>query len=254
MHPGTIGAALAATMLLATPASAGTVRLLADEWCPYNCAPDAEKPGFMVEIAREALGLAGHDVVYEAVGWRRALHLVEAGEADGVIGAVPDEAVGFVYGPALGTYSDSAAVRRGEAFDLDAPEALQGRVLGLIGGYDYEGAVAAYAERHGDDDRLVQYATGEAPLEQNMRKLDAGRLDVVADVEAVLSHAVARLGLSERIEVLGGARREYVYIAFSPALATSPGYARDLAAGLEQMRESGRLGEIMRSYGLAVWD
>ena len=28
-----------------TPTGADVISLRADEWCPYNCAPDSDKPG-----------------------------------------------------------------------------------------------------------------------------------------------------------------------------------------------------------------
>jgi len=43
-----------------------TVSLRADFWCPFNCEPDAARPGFMVEIAPYALGSKyGHTVDYQ---------------------------------------------------------------------------------------------------------------------------------------------------------------------------------------------
>ena len=44
---------LAATC--AGTARADEVVLLADAWCPYNCEPGSDTPGFMIEIARELL-------------------------------------------------------------------------------------------------------------------------------------------------------------------------------------------------------
>lgn len=29
------------------------ITLVADEWCPYNCVPNSEKPGYAIEIAQE---------------------------------------------------------------------------------------------------------------------------------------------------------------------------------------------------------
>ena len=38
-----------------TAATAETVTLRADVWCPFNCEPDAASPGYMIEIAKAAL-------------------------------------------------------------------------------------------------------------------------------------------------------------------------------------------------------
>ena len=45
--------------------TAKTVVLVADEWCPYNCAPNSDKPGYVVEIAELVFAEAGHTVIYK---------------------------------------------------------------------------------------------------------------------------------------------------------------------------------------------
>lgn len=100
---------------LATSASSDMIVLMADEWCPYNCEPGSDSQGFMVEIAREAFMPFGHEIEYATLNWARALHRAALGEINGVIGALPDEAPEFIFGPAIGTYVDVIAFRRGEA-------------------------------------------------------------------------------------------------------------------------------------------
>lgn len=60
--------------LLLTEKSIGDeITLRADEWCPYNCAPDADKKGFMVDIATAVFEEAGHKVDYKLMPWARAV-------------------------------------------------------------------------------------------------------------------------------------------------------------------------------------
>lgn len=48
-------------------AYADVITLVADEWCPYNCTPDTDHPGFMIEIAQYAFEHAGHTIVYTTI-------------------------------------------------------------------------------------------------------------------------------------------------------------------------------------------
>lgn len=71
--------------------------LRADFWCPFNCEPDAARPGFMVEIAQYALGKYGHTVDYQIMPWNRAIKEVRAGKIDGVIAELKSHSPDLIY-------------------------------------------------------------------------------------------------------------------------------------------------------------
>lgn len=242
------------SLLLSIPnlSSADTIVLMADEWCPYNCASDSDYPGFMVEIAREALAPFGHDVDYQTLNWARSLHRAEIGEINGVIGAVPEEAPGFVFGPPIGTYVDVIAFRRGEEIPLDAIADQSDLRLGAINGYVYYGVVNDYIDTHSENRSLVQFMSGEDALAKNLQKLIAGRLDMVAEVRAVLEYTIIEAGLTGQIDMAATDVESEIFIAFSPALPTSRTYADQLIQGVAQLRETGRFQEIMQKYGQAT--
>ena len=230
-------------------AASDTIVLMADEWCPYNCEPGSDAPGFMVEIAREALAPFGHEIEYESLNWARSLHRAELGEINGVIGAIPVEAPGFVFGPPMGTYVDVVAFRTGEAIDPDAIADQGDLRLGAINGYEYYGVVSEYIKLNSGNKALVQYMSGDDALEKNLRKLIAGRLDMVAEVRAVLEYSLAKTGLADQIELALTDDLDEIFIAFSPALPISHTYADQLTEGVSLMRENGRFDEIMLKYG-----
>ena len=45
---------LAVALLVPMAANAETINIVSDEWCPYNCEPGSDRPGFGIEIAMEA--------------------------------------------------------------------------------------------------------------------------------------------------------------------------------------------------------
>ncbi|MDX1695915.1 MAG: ABC transporter substrate-binding protein, partial [Ketobacteraceae bacterium] len=54
----------------------------ADRWYPMNGDPYAEKPGYMIELARLIMADHGYKVDYRILPWKRALKYVAKGRAD----------------------------------------------------------------------------------------------------------------------------------------------------------------------------
>ena len=63
-----------------------------------------------------------------------------------------------------------------------------------------------------------------------------------------------RMNASDEIEFIPVLREPDVYIAFSPANKKSAEYAAILDRGVERLRASGELDEIMAHYGLEDWE
>lgn len=241
-------------LLPVAAASADTITLRADEWCPYTCAPDSERPGFAVEIAREAFALSGGVVDYQMLNWERSIAETRRGLHAGIIGALVAEAPDFVFpSEPIAVEAVGFAVRKGEAFEFRGAPSLTGKVLGAISGYSYYGDVGPYVEAHASDREKVQLASGEDALEKNLKKLAAGRIDVFVDYVNVLRSAIAEQGLADRVEIADSDAAGDLFIAFSPAIPQAGQYARRLSDGIVRLRASGRLAEILKPYGIADW-
>lgn len=231
-----------------------TISLRADEWCPYNCAPDSDHPGYMIEIARAVFEEAGHVIDYQTLNWARSLAETRKGKYSGVIGATLDEVPGFVAGPALGFSNDSFAVRPGSIIDTKRGNPFAGLTLGAIRGYDYYKPVNDYIKAHGDDRALVQFTFGDDALEQNLRKLVDGRVDFVIDDGNVLRRTIHDLGLTADLLLIETDEPETVHIAFSPEDPNAETYAALMRDGVDQLRRSGGLERILTRYGLRDWE
>jgi polar amino acid transport system substrate-binding protein len=94
---GVLAILACAVLLAAAPVRAETITLVADEWCPYNCAPGDAKPGFLIEIARRIFEPAGFGVDYKIVPWARAIRDARAGRYTAIVGAIRSEAPDFVF-------------------------------------------------------------------------------------------------------------------------------------------------------------
>lgn len=241
----------------ASAARADVITLVADPWCPYTCDPKSDRPGYMVEIAREVFARTGHAVRYELVSWSSALRMVRDGQADAVVGASPNDDASLVF-PAVpqGRSGKALATRSGFTFAFRGTESLHPFRLGVIRDYGYGEPFDSYVRVNGDDARRIVIAGGfgYAMLNQLLRALVETQVDLVVDDQLVLYHALGQLGLGERVGItpLLGVE-EPVFIAFSPRRETSRAYAAELAEGMKTLRVSGRLKEIMGRYGLPDW-
>lgn len=81
--------AMAAVVLIATTGmvSAQKLVVVADEWCPYNCQPQAKRSGYVIELLKAAFGTRDVKVDYRIVPWKRALMDTRAGKTGAVIAA-----------------------------------------------------------------------------------------------------------------------------------------------------------------------
>jgi polar amino acid transport system substrate-binding protein len=238
----------------ATGPQAATISLRADPWCPYNCRPDAERPGYLIELARAVFEPLGHRIDYRTLGWKRTIEAVRRGEVDGLAGAGVEDAPDLVFpDEPAGVAEPVIAVRRGEAFTFTGPASLEGRVIGAILGYEFGGPVEDHLRRHARDGRRVQWVSGTDGAVQNLRKLLAGRIDGALDDRAVIDHYARELGIGERLELVGLGVRQPIGLAFSPRRPEAEAHARAFAEGVRRLRASGELAAILARYGLADW-
>jgi polar amino acid transport system substrate-binding protein len=225
------------------------ITLCADVWCPYNCTPATSHPGFAIEVAQEVFASAGYEVKYQEVNWARCVEDARAGRFTGIVGAIPTDAPDFIF-PALpiGISGDAYATRAGENFQFTGEKSLQGRVLGVIRSYTFNGPIGAYIAAHAGDGSRIEFVSGDGALSKNLAKLIAHRVDVVLDDRNVLVNAVGQLGLGGRVTITNGLNATPVYIAFSPGASQSKQLARILDAGILRLRASGRLAQIKADY------
>jgi polar amino acid transport system substrate-binding protein len=225
------------------------VSLCADLWCPYNCVPGTDRPGFVVEIAQIVFPAAGYRLDYKLVNWARCKEDARAGRFSGIIGTIPDEAPDFTFPHTpIGISADSYAVRMNDDFRYKDTHSFDGRVLGVVREYVDEGEVGAYVAAHSDDPGRVAFASGDRATEKNLAKLAAGRIDVVLDDDLVLQNDIAELGLSAKLKVVRGSQQGPVFVAFSKVTPDRQVLADIWDRGVATLRASGRLDAIMARY------
>jgi polar amino acid transport system substrate-binding protein len=232
------------------PARAETITLVADEWCPYNCTPGDEKPGFLIEIAKRVFEPHGFSVDYRIVPWARAIRDTRAGRYSGIIGAIRSEAPDFLYPEDTGFHAGTQAfVKSGDAWQYAGPKSLEDATLGVILDYSYGDTADKYIAQHRSDTKRVQLSTGEDALEKNVAKLQQGRVSVVLEDPAVMRYFLDKTEQADAVAVAGVLEDTEVFIAFGPKEPHALEHARMLSDGMRRMRESGEFARILARYG-----
>lgn len=232
---------------------ADTITLLADEWCPYNCAPNAANPGYMIEVAKLAFESKGHKVEYKLMNWERSLQMVKEGKATAAVGADKTELEGGIYPTeSLGDTINAFFVPVASSWKYTGPESLKGQKVGVIKGYPYEENIENFFK---SNPGAADYVSGDNATETNIKKLNASRITTYLENIAVFNNQAKEMGLEGKFKNVGATSTEAtpIYLAFSPALATSQAYAKMLSDKIVELRASGELKKILAKYGLTDW-
>ena len=241
-------------LMAAPPADAvqfrRTLHLSADPWCPISCNPSSNNPGIGVELARAIYEPLGYRIVYTVEPWARTLDDARHGKVDAVIGAdrSDDPTLVFPHKPLAHVNYDFYALTRSGLKNASL-DTLKTKRIGAITGYGY-GTLDPFIKAQRTQRGLVQDASGEDALQQNIMKLLAGRIDVIIESSTVMDYRLAQVDLGDVIEHIGGQPSGHIYLAFSPALPQSKKLAEQFDAGILRLTASGELETIYQRYHL----
>lgn len=228
-----------------------TIVIAADPWCPHNCVAGSPREGYAIDMAREVFAAAGYDIEYLNASWARAVQLAREGRIDAVAGAFTGDSPDFVFPQeASGISRTNLYINAASQWEYQGIASLKGQTLLAINGYSYSPELDAYIERHLDDPNRVWILSGPAPLDRAISLLDQHRADVFVEDESVMNWALRTQSNLPPPRNAGNIYQAPVFIAFSPANPKAEELAKVLSDGTRELRQSGRLSEILASYGL----
>jgi len=231
------------------------VVIAADPWCPHNCKAGSEHEGYMIDIAREAFGLAGIDVEYVNMSWARALQQARDGYIDAVVGALPGDAPDFVFPDAATGYSTIALYTHPDnTWQYAGIDSLSQSKLLAINGYAYSPELDSYIEKYQDDPERVWVLSGPAPLSRAIELLHQQRSDVFPEDRYVMQWQLEQENNTESLRMAAVIHESPIYVAFSPVGRDSAQLAALLSEGARALQSSGRVAEILTRYGLSWSD
>ncbi len=242
--------ALLAFTSVAPSIYAEPISLRADAWCPINCDPKSDKPGYMIEIAKAVFGPAGIPVDYQTLNWARAIADARTGTYSGIIGAAKTDAPDFIYPDnELGLSSSCFFVKSESTWSYAGPDSLKDITLGVTKDYTYGDPLDAFIKANPSK---MQVLAGEDTLPKNIKMAELDRIGAFVDDRNVVAYYMQQNKVTT-IKQAGCLAATASYIAFSPANPNAKKYAQMLSDGIVSLRQSGKLKTILDHYGLSDW-
>jgi polar amino acid transport system substrate-binding protein len=248
-----IAAGLVVFLGLTTAANADEITITADQWCPYNCVPGSDEPGYVVELAKLIYEEEGHTINYVNNPWKRALKLGARGRVDGVIAVSfqPETEKMVLPEEPITIYEIQAVTDADEDWTYEGVDSIGERKVAVIADYNYGDAFMEWQESH---DGQVIVNQGDGALEQNLKMVDSDRADFAIDGANVLRYSIAQMGLQDDLRFAGTIGEAVpLYLGFSKEAGNAEEYARMWTEGIRRMRESGKLQEVLDKYGVSDW-
>lgn len=241
-----------------TAATAETIKITADVWPPYTMDPSSGSAGYLIDVAKAVFEEQGHTVVYSVKPYARAVNDTKSGVEHAVAGIyAPDAADLGLHYPAneLGVSINTFFVRAEDSWSYVPAKGnanFSSVRIGVITDYSFR-EIQDYLDANKTSEK-VQYISGDNPLETNLRKLLAKRIDATIDDKIVVTYLSKQLGLSDKIKPAGSlGDKNTIVIGFSPANPKGAAYARQLSEGVARLRANGSLKKILARYALSDW-
>jgi polar amino acid transport system substrate-binding protein len=249
-----LAVALAAVWAFGEPASvAAALRLVTDQWIPYENLSDVEAPGFSTEVLKGVFAAMGQEASFEEFPWARAAGLVFRGERDAIFTAFRnDERERFCYFPNEPLARDKWVlfVRAADAGKLrfSSFDDLAGHDIAVLRGASISPEFWEFVHQHGN---FAETASDEA----NFRMLEAGRVDYVVGSFANGMRLIGSLGLDGKVQPLSSRslREDDMYVIFSKE-RVSPAFVGTFSDALHQFKRTEAFRAIYRKYFPATPD
>jgi len=251
----TLALIAAATAVIASPAAPEVIMLNADRWCPYNCDPASDHPGYMIEVVK-AIFEPEYKIEFAEMNWARALEETRKNRSQAVLAAAKSDAPDLIY-PELhfGVSTFCFYTRKGDSWAFSGYPSLEGIKLAIINSYSYGEGLDSYLKRYGNDPTHVDMVAGNDALTVNLKKMQRDRVRVDVDDEYVVRYVLSKEpALAIDVRKAGCDTSDLIFVGFTSKHPKAALWAKQFTDGLRQLRQSGRLKTILAGYGLTDWE
>ncbi len=246
--------AIILALCLHSPVQAGsTLRVATSQWAPHADYPESDLPGYMVEIIKAIFEPQGHPIDYRIMPWNRALLAAKSGDIDALLCIDPYTDASLLYHKnPIGCYQDALIGPASLQWSFQGIESLTTVHLGVEDQYGIAQDFKDYAARPGN--KMVHVITGEDPIETAYQMLERGRLDLIYnDISAFFWKLKKHSGDPSKYRVFHTLNKGSMYIGFYPQLPQASRYLDLVDQGIDQLRKSGELAQILSRYGVSDW-
>ncbi|WP_027467821.1 substrate-binding periplasmic protein [Deefgea rivuli] len=234
-------------LLLCWAASTGakTIVAVSDPFPPF-VDPNNPTGGLSIEVIRAAYKTQGHEVKVEYVPWARA----EAGVQSGVYDILPNmwfteaRSKQFLFSTSYLSNTIRFVKLKGDSFEYTGIDSLKGKVIGVTRGYAYSDAFkqSNLFTREDSNDLLT-----------NLKKLQAKRIDLTLDDEAVTNYTITQNNpkLFAELELVNGnLALNPLYVVSGVKNPNHKEWIESFNEGLKIIKQNGTLETIFKKYGI----
>ena len=240
MKKSLFAAAAVAVSLFSAQAMAETWVVHSEpEFPPYNFPVDGKHGGMDTEIIERVLAELGVEADHKLVPWARVVASVDENTTDLAYQFAPRPERFEMY-HMVGPHRAGQTIflmNKDKVISYETLEDLKDYKIGTVIGYAYtpEFDEAAFLQKEPVKDN-----------ETNIKKLAAGRLDLVIGDRATLAHIAKSEGVYEQLQFSDKVLKEVPrYIAFPKAKGEK---AEKFAAKLEELKASGEIQKIIDKW------
>lgn len=236
-----------ALLLVAAGAGAAESVVIAgeDDWAPYSYAAPAtrEPTGMAVEIVREAFAAVDVQAEIMVAPFARCMHLSKVGHVAGCFNAtiVDDNRADYHWHQAP-MFTEELAIfgRPGATTKPLGLDDLAGKRVGFTLGY-------TYPPEFRNDTRLVRISAKSDGVLLGL--LLAGRVDyILANTGPLYLRMASDPTMRERVQKVGVISQDGFWLAFSKVHPQGQAMSRRFDAGLQKLRDNGRLEALIAGY------
>lgn len=242
---GLLGLVAGSLLLSAvTGAHARQVTMCTLNWEPYY-GEELPRNGFFTAIVRAAFERGGHSAKTEFMPWARAMLEVKQGDRDVLLGAYYNEERAETYIASDSIYTDEVGIVAHEDLgitEFDSLRDLSDYTIGYGRGYSVneEFDTAEYLDKEPEESQVL-----------NLRKLFAGRIDLIAGSFASIRYVAKREGhdVDELVFLEPTLKENTLHIMISRAIDDGDELMADFHDGLSEIRADGTYDRILEEMG-----
>ncbi len=229
--------------------------IASDIWCPYICQ-DAKKPGYIVEMMNDILADKKFHPKNEMMPLARAIKYLQSGDVDIVLGLTQqhiDHHLLIRSNMSVGTFANDFFVDSTNPWRYSTIEQLEeyannDHPIGIIKGYFYGDVISELIAKNPN---LFSYSHGNAPLQQNIKRLKSGRISILLDSKNTILNEVKRLNISTLSYAGTQGSESELYVGLSSNADKE--LLQIIDHGISQYRLSGKLDKLLENYGITDW-
>lgn len=233
-----------------------TLKISVTESCPKMC-PGAKKQGFVTDITYEILTKLGYEIDFITLPWARAVKNTTAGKLDAIISPAKKEAPNLIY-------PQTELAVQGECFygltsdnwqPLYAHSFLNRKTI-VFKNWTFEADFKQALGEEKYNKSFVVFSVNKDYLSRIINMVDLGRVNAFWAEAIVFDNYLSKhpTALNRQIKKLGCLLVQDLYIGFNPL---NPQLSNQLAVqfdqGMQQLRASGRLAQILSDYNVSDW-